>query len=81
MPLFQFIKTVNDIVEPVVTAAEVVFLIKKLKDGDGDREGDSRKPPIHLTTNDHIIVFSGNNKLQVNHMKKPMDLHSASDEG
>lgn len=85
LPIIQIAKTVNDIVEPVVTAAEILLLLeelhkKKTKGNDDDDRGE-RKPPIHLTTNDQIIVFSGNNKLEVNHLKKHTDSQNIAEEG
>lgn len=74
-PLIQLLKTANDIVEPVVTAAEVLLLLEELSNRKlkGKPIEKQSVPPIHLTTNDQIMVFSGNNKLEVNHFKKNMN--------
>lgn len=70
-PILQLMGLANDIVEPIVTAAEVILLLEELK-RKLNKEHEKHPPPIHLTTKDHIMVFSGKNKLEVNHHKKGM---------
>jgi len=60
-PLLQLIGLVHDIVEPIVTVAELIILVeeklRKLED-----KGKSK---------DNVLVFSGKNKIEINHIKKP----------
>jgi hypothetical protein len=57
-PILQFIGLVNDIVDPIVTAAELLLVLER------------KRREFENPTKDNVLVFSGKNKIEINHFKK-----------
>jgi hypothetical protein len=58
-PILQLIGLVHDIVEPILTVAEILMLLEeKMKKSENPHK-------------DNVLVFSGKNKIEINHFKKP----------
>jgi hypothetical protein len=58
-PILQLIGLVHDIIGPLVTVAEILRLLEE------------KNQKFENPEKNNVLVFSGKNKIEINHFKKP----------